>query len=1354
MFKTTKRALAVLLAVLMLVCYVPFASFAEGETEPATSGTYGAFKWVLSDDGVLTVTGSGNLAGNNNPSQVGWDAVRGQVKKVIFESGLVNITGANLFTDCPNLTTVVFPDTMKYLGQKVFDGITTVTVIVYCGTAEQWAVVGQKQFIPSTAELVYHVDHTFSYTSNGNGTHTALCSICSYTIADEACSGGTATCTAKAVCEKCSAAYGDEPAGHKCVEKSADPANCTEAGTAAYWQCSVCNQMFSDKDGNHPIEAPATISALGHDFTPAKDNANAHKVDATHHNFACVNGCGAYGTGKGSSAVVDGTVECSFPADYDPKTDTATCIKSGTISRFCPVCGNEDKKDVKAKGHIYEGAAVNNNDMDPENNELDGTHRMQCKFYGVANGCEEIDVAKIPHDWDDGVVVSTQDCTTPVQTKYTCKTPGCGATKTLTTEAVGHNFLAYTPTVLKNDDGTFSVSVSAFCKNDNCPSQNAKVEETVVAKLVKTTVPTCSAKGYGHYEAKFTKGFFADTDGVYAFNESELPKDENRHKLKEYEAVAPTCEKGGNDAYWKCELCGKLFRDETAQSVVTLDEVNKGALGHSFTGDAKPNEDDTHSFKCARCDAYGIVNGTTQVKDGSVSCSFGDWTADNADCETAGGQTRTCKVCRNVQSRNTNPLQHNFTGAVVNNVDGTHSFHCVNGQCTAIGAMINGVPTKKENGGFVSCAATYGEWSADNATCEVGGEKTRTCATCGYVDSQKTTALGHDFTGKAVYVSENKHSYKCTREGCNATGAVIDGVAKKTAEGGTVACVFTGDWQDDPEDTATCLKGGTQFKACACGNKTTQKIKALDHNFVDARPFGNHATEGLGEGVHVYYCTNGCGEYDVERKEAHNWSNWTELETDKTTCTHKGTETRKCTVCKLEESRTAESFLDHDYLPPEYDVDKTTCEDGAVTYTVTAITFCNNCGDKQKEIATAEIIAIEGKEPTCSATGEGTYVAKFENELFEDYTVLGEDGQPVKAVIAIDPNAHKLTSVAKKDATCEEDGYEAYWKCDLCGVMFKADEATEANKIEAPITIGKTGHAWGTPSYTWNLVDGAWTCTATRTCANADHPDTEMVTATSKVTTEPTCEAKGKTTYTATFTNPAFETQTKEETDVNPLGHDWGEVTYTWADDNSTVTATRTCKRDDCGANEIETANATGEITTTATCMTRGEKTFTSEAFKNEAFTVQTKEVDLGLDKTNHVGGSTWYLEDSEESTYTTEGYKYWVLRCDDCNAVLDEETETFDVIPHNHIYTTKDIAPTCEKEGTRIFTCTLCGHEETETLAKLQHEDKNNDGKCDNGCGQMMTGGNHCKYCGKVHDGLFGWLVGFFHSILAIFKR
>ena len=28
----------------------------------------------------------------------------------------------------------------------------------------------------------------------------------------------------------------------------------------------------------------------------------------------------------------------------------------------------------------------------------------------------------------------------------------------------------------------------------------------------------------------------------------------------------------------------------------------------------------------------------------------------------------------------------------------------------------------------------------------------------------------------------------------------------------------------------------------------------------------------------------------------------------------------------------------------------------------------------------------------------------------------------------------------------------------------------------------------------------------------------------------------------------------------------------------------------------------------------------------------------------------------------------------------------------------------------------------------------------------------NDCKYCGEVHGGAFGWLIKFFHSILALF--
>ena len=78
---------------------------------------------------------------------------------------------------------------------------------------------------------------------------------------------------------------------------------------------------------------------------------------------------------------------------------------------------------------------------------------------------------------------------------------------------------------------------------------------------------------------------------------------------------------------------------------------------------------------------------------------------------------------------------------------------------------------------------------------------------------------------------------------------------------------------------------------------------------------------------------------------------------------------------------------------------------------------------------------------------------------------------------------------------------------------------------------------------------------------------------------------------------------------------------------------------------------------------------------------------------------------------------------------------------------------PTCTTNGTLTYTCSECDDSYTESIPSLGHVDKDNDGKCDR-CKQQMTGGNHCKYCGKIHNEIFGWLVKFFHSILAIFKR
>ena len=79
-----------------------------------------------------------------------------------------------------------------------------------------------------------------AWTPNGNGTHTRRCKRCSE-VKTASCTGGTATCTAKAVCEVCGGEYGEkDPDNHALVHPRAKAPTCTEIGWDAYDLCVRC----------------------------------------------------------------------------------------------------------------------------------------------------------------------------------------------------------------------------------------------------------------------------------------------------------------------------------------------------------------------------------------------------------------------------------------------------------------------------------------------------------------------------------------------------------------------------------------------------------------------------------------------------------------------------------------------------------------------------------------------------------------------------------------------------------------------------------------------------------------------------------------------------------------------------------------------------------------------------------------------------------------------------------------------------------------------------------------------------------------------------------------------------------
>ncbi len=230
------------------------------------------------------------------------------------------------------------------------------------------------------------------------------------------------------------------------------------------------------------------------------------------------------------------------------------------------------------------------------------------------------------------------------------------------------------------------------------------------------------------------------------------------------------------------------------------------------------------------------------------------------------------------------------------------------------------------------------------------------------------------------------------------------------------------------------------------------------------------------------------------------------------------------------------------------------------------------------------------------------------------------------------------TPVEQINATCKDTGTAAHYICSGCQTYFTAEQTvTTPDALILP--IDPNAHHYGTPDYVW--AEDNSTCTATRICShNSDHREVEVSTAGKQVTQVQDCTHEERTTFTATFTNSAFETQVKEHVKTKDvLGHSYGTPTYVWAEDNSTCTATRICSHNS-QHREVEVSQAGKQVTQVQDC-THGELTKYTAAFENAAFSTQVTDSIKTKDALGHdfVSGSIYKAE--------ADGHSKQCARCD-----------------------------------------------------------------------------------------------------------
>ena len=393
---------------------------------------------------------------------------------------------------CGRKNSIVYGDLSDHTGGTETPTCTTGKTCEKCGA--EYGILGHKWKTPANASL-------------GNGTHRIICLRCGLN-GTASCTGGTATCTTKAVCEACGGKYGKRNLNnHALVHYDAQAPTCTKPGWDAFDTCPRCYYttfraipaLKHDLE-HHEAKAP-TCTEKGWDAYEACSRCNyttRTEIPALNHDFVHHDAQAPTCTEKGWDAYetcsrCDYTTYAELPAQHDLRHHAAkapTCTGIGwdaydTCSRCdytttyvelpalnhaleqheaqaptcteigwnayetCSRCDHTTYAELPALNHDF----VHHDAQAPTCTEKGWA-------YDTCSRCDHTTYAELPalnHDYQAVTVEPT--CETDGYTIFTCSR--CKDSYTADpTDQLGHQFGAWSP------NGTGSQSAS--CLRDGC----------------------------------------------------------------------------------------------------------------------------------------------------------------------------------------------------------------------------------------------------------------------------------------------------------------------------------------------------------------------------------------------------------------------------------------------------------------------------------------------------------------------------------------------------------------------------------------------------------------------------------------------------------------------------------------------------------------------------------------------------------------------------------------------------------------------------------------------------------------------------------------------------------------------
>ena len=272
-------------------------------------------------------------------------------------------------------------------------------------------------------------EHKYQY-MHDDTEHWQQCTVpgCVYSINREKHSGGTASCTKKAICTTCKIEYGEiDSQNHVNVEHhELKPATCAVPGVAEYWSCSECHKMFSDAACTAELNT-TEVPALKHahkTFTEAKKATCTEKGNRAY--WHCED-CGLYFADK------DGVIDTE--KSYD---DNSSFIRNSL--------GHDFTKQIEDEAHMKVAA----------------TCTSEGEYYYSCSRCDEISadatfkVEKLGHSFTN--YVYNNDATYEKDGTETAKCDRCDATDTRRKEGTKLVATPVTYKIIEGADGTYTIN--------------------------------------------------------------------------------------------------------------------------------------------------------------------------------------------------------------------------------------------------------------------------------------------------------------------------------------------------------------------------------------------------------------------------------------------------------------------------------------------------------------------------------------------------------------------------------------------------------------------------------------------------------------------------------------------------------------------------------------------------------------------------------------------------------------------------------------------------------------------------------------------------------------------------------